>query len=52
MKITDLTVTLFKWENITMKSYVHDVMAARLNSDLGFMLIQTDEGIKGVLPHK
>lgn len=47
MKITDVTVTLFKWENIPMKSYDHAVKAVTSNSDLGFVRIQTDEGIEG-----
>jgi len=47
MKITDVTVTLFKWDNIPLKSYDHAVNAVNSSSDLGFVRIQTDEGFEG-----
>jgi len=47
MKITDVTVTLFKWNNIPMKSYDHSVKAVTANSDLGLVRIKTDQGIEG-----
>ena len=47
MKITDVTVTLFKWENIPLKSYDHAVKSVAGTSDLGLVRITTDEGIEG-----
>ena len=47
MKITDVSVTLFKWENIPTKSYDHEVKIVGTNSDLGLVSITTDEGIEG-----
>ena len=47
MKITDLSVTLFKWDNIPMKSYDAGVKIQKASSDLGLVTIQTDEGIEG-----
>lgn len=47
MKITDVTVTLFKWENIPSKSYDHEVKTVGNKSDLGFVRITTDEGVEG-----
>ncbi|QIR14996.1 enolase C-terminal domain-like protein [Shewanella aestuarii] len=47
MKITDVTVTLFKWDNIPMKSYDHSVKAVSSSSDLGLVRIHTDEGVEG-----
>lgn len=47
MKITDVTVTLDRWENIPLKSYDHSVKAVRGSSDLGFVQIHIDEGIEG-----
>ena len=47
MKITDVTVTLFEWNDIPMKSYDHAVKAITSSSDLGLVRIQTDEGVEG-----
>ena len=47
MRITDVTVTLFKWENIPTKSYDHEVKTVGNNSDLGLVRITTDEGLEG-----
>ena len=47
MKITDLTVTIFPWENIPLKSYDEAVKMATTKSDLGLVLIKTDEGLEG-----
>ena len=40
MKITDVTVTLFKWENIPLKSYDHAVKSVAGTSDLGLVRIK------------
>jgi len=47
MKITDVTVTLFKWENIPLKSYDAAVKMVTTHSDLGLVRIKTDEGLEG-----
>lgn len=47
MKITDVSVTLFKWENIPSKSYDHEVKVKGNSTDLGLVRIHTDEGIEG-----
>ena len=47
MKITDVTVTLFKWDNIPLKSYDQAVNAVNTTSDLGLVRIQTDAGFEG-----
>ena len=47
MKITDVNVTLFAWENIPIKSYDAGVKIVTTNSDLGLVRIETDEGIEG-----
>ncbi|WP_040815927.1 hypothetical protein, partial [Aequoribacter fuscus] len=47
MKITDVTVTLFKWENIPVKSYDHEVKMVTNSTDLGLVKIKTDEGTEG-----
>ena len=47
MKITDVTVTLFKWENIPLKSYDAAVKMVTTDSDLGLVRIKTDEGLEG-----
>ena len=47
MKITDVTVTLFKWENIPVKSYDHEVKMVTNRADLGLVKIKTDEGTEG-----
>lgn len=47
MKITNLTVTLFEWENIPMKSYDAEAKIATTSSDLGLVTIETDEGLTG-----
>lgn len=45
MKITDVTVTLFEWNDIPLKSYDHAVEAVTGSSDLGSVRIQTYEGL-------
>jgi len=47
MKITDVTVTLFRWENIPATSY--SPLSGKIGgeSDLGLITISTDEGIEG-----
>jgi len=47
MKITDVTVTLFKWENIPTTNY--SPLSGKIGgeSDLGLVTISTDEGIDG-----
>tara|TARA_Y100001934_G_scaffold248463_1_gene309074 strand:+ start:143 stop:1258 length:1116 start_codon:yes stop_codon:yes gene_type:complete len=48
LKITDLTITLFKWEEIpTGIDYPFDTGAIGGNSQLGLVTISTDEGIEG-----
>ena len=47
MKITDVTVTLFNWENIPLKSYDAAVKMVTTDSDLGLVRIKTDEGLEG-----
>jgi L-alanine-DL-glutamate epimerase-like enolase superfamily enzyme len=47
MKITNLTVTLFAWENIPMKSYDAGVKIVEASSNLGLVTIETDEGLSG-----
>lgn len=47
MKITDVTVTLFKWENIPTKSYDHEVKTVGNKSDPGLVRIAIDEGVEG-----
>ncbi|MBT4267579.1 MAG: mandelate racemase [Deltaproteobacteria bacterium] len=48
MKITNLSVTLFAWNNIPMKSYDADVVMKTTASDLGLVRIETDQGIEGL----
>ncbi|MBT4340728.1 MAG: mandelate racemase, partial [Chloroflexi bacterium] len=47
MKITDVTVTLFKWEDIPTTNY--SPLSGKIGgeSDLGLVKISTDEGIDG-----
>ena len=47
MKITDVTVTLFKWEDIPTTHY--SPLSGRIGgeSDLGLVTITTDEGVEG-----
>jgi len=47
MKITDVTVTLFKWENIPTTHY--SALSGKIGgeSDLGLVTISTDEGTDG-----
>jgi L-alanine-DL-glutamate epimerase-like enolase superfamily enzyme len=47
MKITDVTVTLFKWENIPTTFYSPLSGTIGGDSDLGLVTISTDEGIDG-----
>ena len=46
MKITDLSVTLFKWEGIPTINY--SPLSGKIGgeSDLGLVTISTDEGLK------
>lgn len=48
MKITDLTVTLFAWEDIPLKSYDAQAKIVTARSDLGLVKIETDEGVSGI----
>ncbi|HIN16016.1 MAG TPA: mandelate racemase, partial [Dehalococcoidia bacterium] len=47
MKITDVTVTLFKWNDIPTTHY--SALSGKIGgeSDLGLVTISTDEGIDG-----
>ena len=47
MKITDLSVTLFKWEGIPTINY--SPLSGKIGgeSDLGLVTISTDEGVEG-----
>jgi L-alanine-DL-glutamate epimerase-like enolase superfamily enzyme len=47
MKITDVTVTLFKWKGIPVTNY--SPLSGKIGgeSDLGLVTISTDEGIDG-----
>lgn len=47
MKITDVTVRLFAWENIPTTSYGRHSGAFTGRSDLGLVTIKTDAGIEG-----
>jgi L-alanine-DL-glutamate epimerase-like enolase superfamily enzyme len=47
MKITNLTMTLFAWENIPMKSYDAAAKMITTSSNLGLVTIETDEGLNG-----
>ncbi len=47
MKITNLTVTLFTWEKIPLKSYDAGVKITTASSNLGLVKIETDEGLDG-----
>ncbi len=47
MKITDVTLTLFAWDNIPATSYGRHSARPTGNSDLGLLAVSTDEGITG-----
>ncbi len=47
MKITDVTVTLFKWDDIPTTHYSSRSGPIGGQSDLGLVTISTDEGIEG-----
>ncbi|MGE0718456.1 MAG: enolase C-terminal domain-like protein [Alphaproteobacteria bacterium] len=47
MKITDVTVTLFDWENIPVLSYGAHAAQGSGRSRLGLVTIRTDEGVEG-----
>lgn len=47
MKITDVTVTLFKWDNIPTTNYSPRSGKIGGESDLGLVTISTDEGVQG-----
>ena len=46
MKITDLSITLFTWDNIPQTSYGEHKRFGG-SSQLGLLAISTDEGITG-----
>ena len=48
MKITDLTVTLFAWDDIPARTFgKHTGVMATGRSDLGLVTISTDDGVQG-----
>jgi len=47
MKITNVTVTLFAWENLPKISYAARTTAPTGSSQLGLVTISTDEGLDG-----
>jgi len=48
MKITDLTVTIFAWDNIPARSYArHTGTVAAGSSEVGLVTISTDQGVQG-----
>ncbi|MGE0765746.1 MAG: enolase C-terminal domain-like protein [Hyphomicrobiaceae bacterium] len=47
MKITDITVTLFAWDNIPATQYGRHTGKFAGKSDLGLVTIKTDEGVEG-----
>ena len=47
MKITDVTLTLFAWENIPPTSYTEHVGIFGGTSQMGLLRLATDEGIEG-----
>jgi len=47
MKITDVTLTLFAWENIPATLYGHHTGQFSGRSELGLLTLQTDEGPAG-----
>lgn len=47
MKITDVTLTLFAWENIPARQFGGHTGRIEGTSDLGLLTIRTDEGIEG-----
>ena len=47
MKITDVTVTLFAWDNIPATTYGRHTGRIASKSDVGLVTIQTDQGIEG-----
>ncbi len=47
MRITDVTVTLFSWDELPPVGYGHNVSPTAGSSDLGLVTIETDEGLTG-----
>src|SRR4249919_1337668 len=47
MKITDITVTLFAWEDIPATQYGRHSGRFSGKSDLGLVTIKTDQGVEG-----
>ena len=47
MKITDVSVTIFSWENIPNVAYGAQTARPTGTSDLGLLAIETDQGIVG-----
>lgn len=47
MKITDLTVTMFRWDGLPAASYSDKNPATTAPSELGLVTIHTDEGVEG-----
>jgi L-alanine-DL-glutamate epimerase-like enolase superfamily enzyme len=47
MKITDVTLTLFAWDDIPATSYGHHTGRFQGRSELGLLALQTDEGLVG-----
>jgi len=47
VKITDVSITLFSWDDIPPTTYGRHSFAVRSSSELGLLAIGTDEGITG-----
>ncbi len=47
MKITDVTITLFTWDNIPATTYGRHTGRMPSTSDMGLVTIRTDEGVEG-----
>lgn len=47
MKITDVTLTLFRWENLPEAKYMGGAGSAGREVQMGLVTITTDEGIEG-----
>ena len=47
MKITDITVTLFAWDDIPATQYGRHSGRFAGKSDLGLVTIKTDQGVEG-----
>lgn len=47
MKITDVTVTLFSWDDLPKFSYANRTATPAASSQLGLVTIHTDQGIEG-----